>query len=91
MKIIEVSLGQKIIDNDIQFQLLFHLLCTSSSVTAVRKENCQTWNCSSPVKALIPPAPLLFLGIQHRSYHCCLQTARQRKGDKIFTSKVNIE
>lgn len=58
MKIIKVSLGQKIIDNDIGFQLLFHLLCPSSPVTALRKENYQTWSCSSPAKALIsPPHP----------------------------------
>jgi len=61
--IIKVSLGQKIIDGDMQFQLLFHLLCPSSSVTAARKENYQTWNCSSPVKALIPPALLQSLGV----------------------------
>lgn len=91
MKIIKVSFGQKIVDSDAQFQHLFYLLCPSSSVTTVRKENYQTWNCSSPVKALIfSPLPQ-FLGVLHRSYHCCLQTARKRKRDKIFTSKVNTE
>lgn len=53
MKIIKVSLAQKILDNNAQFQLPFHLLYPSSSVTAVKKENYQTWDCSSPVKALI--------------------------------------
>lgn len=65
MKITKVSLGQEITGNDIRFQLLFHLLCPSSSVTALEEGELSDlelfWSSKSFDFPLSPPPPARIL------------------------------